>query len=86
MIPIELGNGKTVMVKFEDWISMTDEQFQDLIAKNEGYEIDNPFDKVIDRIRNTEDWETKDIPEELAPKITEELTSEQIKKIEGDTN
>ena len=83
MIAIELGNGKTVMVKLEDWLNMTDEQFQDLIARNDGYDIDNPFDKVIDKIRETSSWEDT-APEEILPKLPDELPEDLVKKISRD--
>ena len=82
MIPYQRGNGKTVMLTFEQWLNLTDEKIQDLIADNEGYEIDNPFDKVIDRARDYEIY--TDIPKDLTPDIPEELDIEDIKKIEGE--
>lgn len=86
MIPIELGNGKTIMLKLEDWLSMTDEGFQDLIAKNEGYEIDDPFDSIVDKIRdNSPDWKLKTMIDEIAPELPNELTSEEVRQIENGT-
>lgn len=68
------------MLTLEEWLNMTDNDLRDLIAKNEGYEIDNPFDKSIDRWMNREDpeskWEIIELPDELTP--------EQIKNIQGE--
>lgn len=86
MVAVELGNGKTVMVKLEDWLNMTDEQFQDLIAKNDGYEIDDPFHKTVDKIREIKSWDDAEVLPDLLPKIPEELSEDEIKKINRDAN
>lgn len=54
MIPIQI-NGRTIFLRLEEWLEMSDEDYQNLIANNEGYEIDNPFDKLIDKI-DSKEW------------------------------
>ncbi len=77
MIPVEI-NGKTVMLPAEVWLTATDAEIQDIIAKNEGFEIDNPFDTVIDRIGSHRNWE-EDLPK--TPPIPHELSPEEIQKL-----
>lgn len=43
MALIALSNGKTIDVDILWYLSLTDEQYQDLIASNSGCELENPF-------------------------------------------
>lgn len=43
MALINLRNGKTIDVDLLWFLSLTDEEYQDLEAMNTGFEIDNPF-------------------------------------------
>lgn len=64
MIPIQI-NGKTVFKTFDEWINMTDQDYQDLVAKDDGLEIDNPFDTCIDKIRDSNfQWNLPDLPKD----------------------
>lgn len=69
MIAVNLSNGRTIFLKIEDWLDMTHEQYQDLIANDAGYDIDNPFDKLLDRVKDNErsEWTIPDIPDEVDP-------------------
>lgn len=57
---VNLPNGKTVEMSFEQYISMTDEDFQYLVAAGYGEEINDPFHNSF--IRN---GDAKVIDEEL---------------------
>lgn len=71
MIAVELGNGRTVFLTLDEWLDMTHERYQELIANNEGYEIDNPFDKILSRIKdNPRDVLDIDLPN--LPKETDQ--------------
>jgi hypothetical protein len=59
MIPIQI-EGKTVFLTIDEWLNMTPEDYQNLVANNEGYEIDNPFDKILDKIKDHDNWMVKD--------------------------
>lgn len=52
MVPISLPSGKVVFISFEE--SLNDNFLQDLIAKDEGYDIDDPFDNLVERIKDPE--------------------------------
>lgn len=78
MIPINLPNGKTVFKTLDEWLNMTDEQYQDMIARDEGFEIDNPFDSALDHIKDNTIWDIPDVPEELP--------LEEVKKINKKSN
>lgn len=75
----ELGNGKTVFLTFEEWLELDDEKIQELISKNSGIEIDDPFVNF-------------DLKEYRTPKKVEaphidgidDLTEEQLKSIEDE--
>jgi hypothetical protein len=71
MIPVSLPSGKVRFITFEE--SLDDDFMQRLIAEDEGYEFDNPFDPKVDHIRENKLWEVPEAPE---------LTQEQAKKIE----
>lgn len=56
MIPISLPNGKVVFISFEE--SLDDNFLEALIAKDEGYEIDNPFDHPLNVGKDVPDINT----------------------------
>lgn len=43
MVRYELGNGKTILISFEDWLDMTDEKEQEYIARDQGFFVEDPF-------------------------------------------
>lgn len=64
MIPIQLPTGKTIFLTFEEWLNMTDEALQNIIADDIGMNIDDPFDKKIDKVKSYKDiLDEFDIPE-----------------------
>lgn len=74
MIPIQLETGKTVFKTFEEWIDMTPEKYQDMIANDEGIELNNPFDGVLDRIKeNRNSWDIPDLPNIDEVEVNEDL-------------
>lgn len=78
MIAIQLETGKTVFKTFQEWLDMTPEQYQEMIARDEGFEIDNPFDHSLDRIKDDIVW---DIPDPVDDTILQELKDLEDKKI-----
>jgi len=72
MIPISLPNGKITFITLEE--SLEDDFMEKLIAKDEGYESNNPFDKEINS--KFGDMESTIEPENL------ELSKKDIKKIQ----
>lgn len=70
MLAVQLENGKTVFKTFQEWIDMTPEQYQEMIARDEGFEIDNPFDHTLDRIKDDTVW---DIPDTIDETVLQEL-------------
>lgn len=79
MVPFQLPTGKTVFLTFQEWENMTDLDLQDLMARDEGYDIENPFDKVLDRASSYKDnldsfpVDSKEIPEELPEEIVKKI-------------
>jgi hypothetical protein len=76
MIPISLPNGKVVFITFEE--SLDEDFLQNLIAKDEGYEIDNPFDSQLDRIRDS--WEVTELPKKEVKRIQNQIRYERDQK------
>jgi hypothetical protein len=69
---VNLPNGKTIEMSFEQYISMTDEDFQYLVASGYGEEINDPFHNSF--IRNGEIKTVElDEEEEVYEEIDEEL-------------
>lgn len=40
---ITLNNGKTVRIPFEQYINMSDQEYEIFLEQNYGYEINDPF-------------------------------------------
>lgn len=78
----ELGNGKTIIISFEDWLNMTDEKEQEYIARDHGFFVEDPFKNP-----NYKEFETKkyNVPEVDDIEPLDETFIEEIKKeIDGD--
>lgn len=73
MLAIQLPTGKTVFLTVDEWLNMTDESYQNLIADQKGFEIEDPFSKILDKSLDIEDRDLPNIPEEL----------EEIKRVNG---
>lgn len=76
MIPISLPSGKVIFVTLEQ--SLDDDFLQNLMCRDDGYEIDNPFDDFIDRIREPR------FDKAVLPDVPEDLPSGEIEKIKKD--
>ena len=83
MVPINLPSGKTVFITPDEYANAYLEDpeafLQNLIAKDEGYTFDNPFDTKIDNIRDRETWDIPEVPEDLPQSEIENIKKE-IKK------
>ena len=73
-----LSNGKTVRISFEDWLSLTDERIQELLASDAGYYTEDPF------IDLDEGYDKKKYS--LPDLSIEELDPDQVKEIEDEIN
>lgn len=78
MIPVSLPSGKVTFITLEE--SLEDDFMEKLIAKDEGYENDNPFDNQINRIMSSEEWNNENIP--ILSKNEIEIIEKDIKKYE----
>ena len=65
----QLPNGKVIEISLEDYLEMTDIDFQNIMAFNLGEHINNPW--VNSAIDEDEDPEEEDIVKEL-PEVTDE--------------
>lgn len=74
MIPISLPSGKVVFITLEQ--SLNDDFMRDIMARDDGYEIDNPFDPLVDRMRDPLEWTLPDIPNELSKNEIEKIKKE----------
>lgn len=79
MIPISLPSGKVTFITLEE--SLEDDFMEKLIAKDEGYENDNPFDNQINKIMSSEEWNNQDIP--VLSKDEIEIIEKDIKKYDN---
>lgn len=83
MVPINLPNGKTVFITpkeyANEYLEDPETYLQNLIAKDEGYHFDDPFDTKIDNIRDNATWEVPDVPNDL-PKSEIENIKKEVKK------
>lgn len=43
MVKYQLKTGKTIFITVDQWLDMTDEKEQEYMAKDAGYEINDPF-------------------------------------------
>jgi hypothetical protein len=64
----QLPNGKVIEISLEDYLEMTDIDFQNIMAFNLGEHINNPW--VNTAIDEDEDPEEEDIVKEL-PEVTD---------------
>jgi hypothetical protein len=64
----QLPNGKVIEISLEDYLEMTDIDFQNIMAFNLGEHINNPW--VNSAIDEDEDPEEEDIVKEL-PEVTD---------------
>lgn len=75
-------------MSFEDWLNMTDERLQELIASNAGYEIDNPFIGLdAKEVKEDDTIEVPDIEELVDPLPEEEIDKikQELKKDFGES-
>lgn len=70
MALVTLANGKTIDVDIMWFLSLSDQEYQDLVASNSGFEIENPFHSSSLTFRGSEseeeneDWDVDDTPED----------------------
>jgi hypothetical protein len=64
----QLPNGKVIEISLEDYLEMTDIDFQNIMAFNLGEHINNPW--VNSAIDEDEDPEEEDVVKEL-PEVTD---------------
>ena len=76
MIRYQLPTGKTVLLTTEQWMDLSDEKIQELIASDAGIQIDDPF---IGFDGHEPKEETIEIPE--IDDYIEQLPREEISKI-----
>lgn len=67
MALVTLANGKTIDVDIMWFLSLSDNEYQDLIASNSGCEINNPFHGSCLARKGAESWEEVDDEEEVKP-------------------
>lgn len=77
-IPYQLPNGKTVMLTIDQALNMDDLALQELMAKDVGFELDDPFTNINYRDFKEKEYETPDI--EDAIKALDEDCINDIKK------
>jgi hypothetical protein len=78
LIPYELPNGRTVMLTIDQILNLDDLAIQDMMAKNLGMEILDPFANLDFREFQTKEHELPS-PEEIEP-----LDEDSIKKIKDE--
>lgn len=81
MIPITLPNGKVAFVTLEE--SLDDEFMKELATRDDGYEVENPFDGFLDRMRDPKSWT---VPEAEANELTDKDIEKIKKEIGKDKN
>lgn len=81
MMNYQLPTGKTVCISFEDWLNLTDEKIQDMIAKDAGIEVDDPFSNFSYKERKPNNYQLP--PIEGVEPIDEEIIEEIKKQIDG---
>jgi len=74
MVAVSLQSGKVVFVSFEE--SMDENFMQELMLRDDGYEIDNPFDPKIEKMRDPKIWELPEVPEDLPEVRVKEIKKE----------
>jgi hypothetical protein len=78
----QLPNGKVIEISLEDYLEMTDVDFQNIMAFNLGEHINNPW--VNSAIDNDEDPDDEDSIKELPEVLDEEKLEDQDYNYEED--
>lgn len=77
MIKYQLRTGKTVLLTTEQWLNLTDEDEQKLMANDVGMEINDPFQDFNHRSQNSDeqdiDIELEELPDEEIVRIQKEF-------------
>jgi hypothetical protein len=73
----QLPNGKVIEITIEQFLRMTDEDMQYMIANNFGEEINNPF---FDSVLNTFEHNNEELIEEIG---LDELTEEDKEELQS---
>lgn len=76
MVKYQLSTGKTVLLTMEQFLEMTDEKEQELIAADSGVEINDPFNDFTPTSQNNDqeiELEIEEIPLEEIKKIKKEF-------------
>ncbi len=79
MIKYQIGQtGKTVLITFEQWLNLTDEDIQEMVAANSGMSVDDPFSDFFMKEVTYEspDLSIEDIPDDIKKEIEDDLKSE----------
>ena len=76
----QLANGKTINISFEKWLDLTDNDIQELLAKDSGRFVEDPFsDDVLPfydvKMKNNE---IEEIPLEKLPPEDKELLNGEV--------
>lgn len=79
-VPYEI-NGKTVMLTIEQVLDLDDEGIQELIAKNQGMEINDPFQDIKFKDFSSKHYSVPDIEGVIDP-LDEEIIEEIKKEID----
>lgn len=81
-VPYQLPNGKTVMLSIDQILDMDDLSIQDLMAKNIGWDIDDPFTNLSYKEFDSKGYTTPEIDEYVEP-LDEDSINEIKKQIDG---
>lgn len=80
MVRYELGNGKTILLTWEEYENLTPEKISEYIARDSGMYIDNPLidfyeedDELDELLKKFEDLDVQDLPKEEIERIRKEL-------------
>lgn len=65
-------NGKTHIISLEDYLNLSDEKIQDMIASGQGYDINDPFTNL--KVRDYNNFKDSDLD-------VQELSDEEIELI-----
>jgi hypothetical protein len=84
MMRYELGNGKTILISFEEWLEMDDLFIQKKKAEDAGIFITDPFNN-FDGKERIENFEVKEI---IKTKVPDEanIAPEELDEIEKQFN
>jgi hypothetical protein len=75
VVRYNLANGKTVLLTMDQYLDMTDELEQKLMAADSGIEINNPFADFTNTSQNTDEELELDI-EEIPIEIIKDIKKE----------